>query len=56
MRGEPGQHLVAAEISVDDWGILQVQVVEARQDLARPLAHSFELQMPVLLAVLAQVA
>ncbi len=39
-----------------DRGILKVQVVEARQDLARPLAHSFELQVPVLLAVVAQVA
>jgi len=41
---------------MDDWRVLQVEVVEARQDLPGPLPDSLQLQMPVLLSVLSQLA
>ena len=40
---------------MDDGWVLQVQVVEAGQDLPRPLAHRLQLQVAVLLPVLPQI-
>ena len=49
-------YLVAPQVTMDDWRILQVQVVKSRQNLPCPLSDCLELQVPMFLSIFSQIA
>lgn len=50
------KHIAAIEISVDDAGIMQVQIIQPIQNLFRPLLKGLHGNMPMLLPILPQIA